>query len=55
VPTPTVGSIYIVPEQRLFIVDVPFLDMVKFISKWGESTPAMREAIARLPILPAQN
>ena len=51
VPTPTVGSIYIVPEQRLFIVDVPFLDMVKFISKWGESTPAMREAIARLPVL----
>jgi len=52
VPTPTVGSIYIVQEQRLFIVDVPFLDMVKFISKWGESTPAMRDAIAKLPFVP---
>jgi hypothetical protein len=27
--------------------------MVKFISKWGESTAAMREAIARLPVLTA--
>ena len=50
VPTPTVGNIYVVPEQRLFIVDVPFMDMVKFITKWGESSPALREAISRLPV-----
>jgi len=50
VPTPTVGNVYVVPEQRLFIVDVPFMDMVKFITKWGESSPALREAISRLPV-----
>jgi uncharacterized membrane protein len=50
VPTPTVGNIYVVPEQRMSIVDVPFLDMVKFITKWGETTPALRQAIARLSI-----
>jgi uncharacterized membrane protein len=50
VPTPTVGNIYVVPAHRLFIVDVPFMDMVKFITKWGESSPALREAISRLPV-----
>ena len=51
VPTPTVGNMYVVPEHRLFIVDVPFLDMVKFITKWGESSPALQAAIAKLPVL----
>lgn len=45
VPTPTVGNIYLIPEDKVFIVDVPFLDMVKFITKWGQSSPALIAAI----------
>ena len=45
VPTPTVGNIYLIPEDKVFIVDVPFLDMVKFITKWGQSSPALLAAI----------
>lgn len=45
VPTPTVGNIYIIPEDRVFPVNVPLLDMVKFISHWGEASPQLLEAI----------
>ena len=45
VPTPTVGNIYLIPEDKVFIIDVPFLDMVKFITKWGQSSPALIAAI----------
>ena len=48
VPTPTVGNIYLVPEDKVFIVDVPFLDMVQFITKWGQSSPALLEAIRQI-------
>ncbi|MGK7898868.1 MAG: DUF502 domain-containing protein [Xenococcus sp. (in: cyanobacteria)] len=48
VPTPTVGNIYLIPEDKVFIVDVPFLDMVKFITKWGQSSPALIAAINQL-------
>ena len=45
VPTPTVGNIYLIPEDKVFIIDVPFLDMVKFITKWGQTSPALIAAI----------
>ncbi|MGB5631334.1 MAG: hypothetical protein WBM86_00975, partial [Waterburya sp.] len=35
---------------RVFIVDVPFLDMVKFITKWGKSSPALLEAIGKIQL-----
>ena len=50
VPTPTVGNLYLVPSERVFIVDVPLLDMVKFISKWGEASPQLSEAIKQIKI-----
>ena len=48
VPTPTVGNLYLVPSERVYIVDVPLLDMVKFISKWGEASPQLSEAIKQI-------
>lgn len=48
VPTPTVGNIYIIPEDRVFPVNVPLLDMVKFISHWGEASPQLLEAIQQI-------
>ena len=50
VPTPTVGGIFLVAEDKVFIVDVPLLDMVKFITKWGESSPALLEAIKQIEL-----
>lgn len=48
VPTPTVGAIYIVPNQRIHPVDVPLTDMVKFISRWGEASPNLLAAIEKI-------
>lgn len=48
VPTPTVGNMYLIPEDKVFIVDVPFFDMVKFITKWGQSSPALLKAISQI-------
>ena len=50
VPTPTVGSVYLVHEDRVFDVDVPMLDMLKFITRWGEASPALLNAIANIDI-----
>lgn len=54
VPTPTVGNIYLIPEDKVFIVDVPFLDMVKFITKWGQSSPALITAINQVQLTKKQ-
>ena len=48
VPTPTVGNVYLIPEDKVFLVNVPLLDMVKFITKWGQSSPALLEAIEQI-------
>ncbi|MDJ0511326.1 MAG: hypothetical protein QNJ64_19040 [Crocosphaera sp.] len=48
VPTPTVGNLYVVPDNRVFPIDVPLLDMVKFVSKWGEASPQLSEAIKKI-------
>lgn len=48
VPTPTVGNLYLVPENRVFPLNIPFLDLVKFITRWGESSPQLLDAIKEL-------
>ncbi len=48
VPTPTIGNIYIIPENRVFPVNIPFLDMVKFISRWGEASPQLLQEIQNI-------
>jgi uncharacterized membrane protein len=50
VPSPTVGAVYLVNEDKIFHVDVPILDMMKFITRWGEASPALLEAIANIDI-----
>lgn len=34
-PTPGVGAIYIIPRERVHLVDLPFLKAVKCVSSWG--------------------
>jgi len=35
VPTPVAGAIYILPKERVHLVDVPFAKALTVISKWG--------------------
>jgi len=50
VPTPAVGALYILPKERVHLVDVPFTKAVACISRWGEGSgellAAMRPAKA---------
>ena len=50
VPTPTVGAVHLVHQDKVFEVDVPILDMLKFITRWGEASPALLNAIANIDI-----
>lgn len=34
-PTPLAGAIYILPSQRVHLVDVPLTKMMKCVSRWG--------------------
>ena len=35
IPTPAAGAVYILPRERVHLVDVPFPRAVSVISKWG--------------------
>jgi len=47
VPTPLAGAVYILDRRRVHIVDVPFTQAIRTISRWGSGTKdlvaAMRE------------
>lgn len=45
VPTPAAGSLFILPRERVHPVDVPFLDAVKVISKWGAGAGVMARGV----------
>jgi uncharacterized membrane protein len=38
VPTPAVGALYVMRRERVHIVDAPFMDAVKCVSRFGEGT-----------------
>ena len=48
VPTLTVGNVFVVPENRVFPVSVPLVDMITFISQWGEASPKILEIIQKI-------
>ncbi len=48
VPTLTVGNLYIVPGNRVFAVDAPLLDMIKFITHWGEGSTELIQAMKQI-------
>jgi len=57
-PTPGVGAIYILPSERVHLLDVSLLKAIKCITSWGvgsdELLKAMRVAERCLPGKPAQ-
>ncbi len=47
VPTPAAGAVYILPKERVHLVDIPFSKAVSVISKWGSGARDLRAAIKR--------
>jgi len=47
VPTPMAGSVYILPPERVHLVDVPFHKALKMISKWGSGSGELLQAMQR--------
>jgi uncharacterized membrane protein len=45
VPTPAAGAVYVLPRERVHIVNVPFTQAVRCITKWGSGTGALVEAM----------
>lgn len=47
VPTPAAGAIYILPRERVHLVDVPFSKAASVISKWGSGARDLRTAMKK--------
>lgn len=47
VPTPAAGTVYILPPERVHLVDIPFAKAASVISKWGAGARDLRAAIIR--------
>jgi len=45
VPTPAAGAVYILPKERVHLVDIPFNKAVSVISKWGSGARDLRAAM----------
>ncbi len=45
VPTPAAGAIYILPNERVHLVDMPFAKAAAVITKWGAGAREMRKAM----------
>jgi uncharacterized membrane protein len=47
VPTPGVGALYILPRERVHLVDIPFTRAVSCISQWGAGSRELLRAMRR--------
>ena len=45
VPTPAAGAIYILPRERVHLVDIPFTKAAQVITKWGTGAKDLRAAL----------
>jgi uncharacterized membrane protein len=47
VPTPAAGAVFIVPKERVHLVDVPFTKGASVISKWGAGARDLRTTMMK--------
>jgi uncharacterized membrane protein len=45
IPTPLAGAVYILPRERVHIVDIPFAQAVRSIVQWGSGSKNLVAAI----------
>lgn len=44
-PTPTVGALYILPRERVHPVNVPFVQAIKCVTRWGVGSGELLRAM----------
>ena len=49
VPTPMAGSVYILPPERVHLVNVPLATALNVISRWGAGSKDLPQAMYRSP------
>ena len=49
VPTPAAGALYILPRERVHLLDGPFTQAVKVISKWGTGAGELARGVSVNP------
>jgi uncharacterized membrane protein len=47
VPTPLAGAVYILSRERVHLVDIPFTQAIKSISRWGSGSKDLVAAIRK--------
>ena len=47
VPTPLAGAVYVFPRERVHLVDVPFTQAIRSISRWGSGSKDLVAAMRR--------
>jgi uncharacterized membrane protein len=47
IPTPFVGAVYVLDRQRVHPLDVPFIDAVKVVSRWGSGAKHLVAAMEK--------
>ncbi len=45
VPTPLAGAVYVLSRERVHILDVPFTQAIRSVSRWGSGS---RELVAAM-------
>jgi uncharacterized membrane protein len=48
IPTPFAGAVYIVDQRRVHLLDVPFSEAVKTVSRWGSGARDLVAAMERV-------
>ena len=47
VPTPLAGAVYVLPHERVHILDIPFSQAIRSISRWGSGTSDLVAAMRK--------
>jgi uncharacterized membrane protein len=47
VPTPFAGAVYILSRDRVHLVDIPFTEAIKSVSRWGSGTKDLVAAMRK--------
>jgi uncharacterized membrane protein len=47
VPTPLAGAVYVLPHERVHILDIPFSQAIRSISRWGSGSSDLVAAMRK--------
>jgi hypothetical protein len=47
IPTPLAGAVYVISRERVHILDVPFTQAIRSVSRWGSGSADLVAAIRK--------